>query len=226
MEQRAEPVAEDAHGHEPEALGSGPHLGDEAAEPARGGRPVGVEAPEGVLGASAEQVEASGGGGEGDLGVQLLCECLDGVAVRGGGVEPSGLNVLAVAGEGARCVQQQDQPLGDQVGDDARAARDRAGQPALPEDAERAGGVGLDAGEADVDVELAQLAVVPVGGVLDEPARAQRLDVLPPVLGEAREEQLLVGGADEDVGVRARGAGRPERRVERRPFEGSSQLRV
>lgn len=184
-----------------DAVRDGANLGADAPEAGRGDGALEVEAPHLVLGAVAEVLEPAGRGGEGNLGLEARGEGEDLGAFGVGGLVPGEADVGGVAGQGAGGVQQEDEPLGGEVRDVARVAGDGVLAVVAPEVIEGLLGMGLDAREPEVHVHLAEFGVVPVGGVLHEPAASERGDLVPAVACEAGLEAVEVGGADEDVGV-------------------------
>lgn len=184
-----------------DAVRDGADFGADTPETGRGDGAVEVEAPHLVLGAVSEVLEPAGRGGEGDLGLELGGEGEDFGAFGVGGLVPGEADVGGVAGQGAGGVQQEDEPLGGEVRDVAGVAGDGVRAVVAPEVIEGLLGMGLDARESEVDVHLAELGVVPVGGVLHEPPAAELRDLVPAVGLKAGLEAGEVGGAHEDVGV-------------------------
>lgn len=102
----------------------------------------------------------------------------------------------------------------------AGAVRDLDRGAALPQGSESGLDLELDAGEAHMQVCLAQLGVVPVRRVVQNTARAQPDHLNPAVLSQRSGEAPQLGGADEKVRVAAGGSvGWPQGRVERRAFD-------
>lgn len=144
-----------------------------------------VEAPQLILRAIPVVLKVPGRHTERNFGVQLTDQRPDAGLRLGGRLRPGQPNLVGAVRQVPRGVQQHNQPLRGDAGHRALPVGDLQRTPGAPEHIEGVLRVYLDAREPHVYVQLAQLTVEPVGGVMHQATALQRRDLLPPVTAQA-----------------------------------------